>query len=73
MRERTMVFWVGLILLALAGIELFGIVWMMAVVMYPADVIRTQFLKGMVPPIVGGVVFLLIGVVMMRSGRRKGD
>ena len=68
-----MVFWVGLILLALAGIELFGIVWMMAVVMYPADVIRTQFLKEMVPPIVGGVVFLLIGVVMMRSGRRKGD
>jgi len=63
-----MVFWVGLILFCLAALLLFEIVWMTVVVMYPANVIRIQFLKGMVPPIVGGVVFVVIGIVMMRSG-----
>ena len=54
----------GLILFSLAAIELFGIVWMMAVVMYPAN--RMEFLKGLVPLIVAGIVFLVIGAYMMR-------
>jgi len=71
-KQRTMVFWVGLILFSLASVELFGIVWMVAVVMYPAN--RIEFLKGLVPLIVGGIVFMFIGAYMMRSeGKRRGQ
>jgi len=64
-----MVFWVGLILLSLASVILFGVVWMVAVVMHPAS--RLEFLKGLVPLIVGGVVFVIIGICMMRSETGK--
>jgi len=47
MKERTMVFWFGLILFGLALTELFGITWVVVVVMYPAN--RIEFLKGAVP------------------------
>jgi len=70
MKERTMVFWVGLILFSLASLLLFEIVWMLAVVMAP---VHPDFALGFVPRIVGSVVFVVIGIVMMRSGRRKGD
>ncbi len=63
--ERTIVFWFGLTLLSLASVVLFGIVWMVAVVMYPAN--RIEFLKGLVPIIVGAFVFLFIGISMMKS------
>jgi len=76
MKERTMVFWIGLILFALALVELFGIAWMMLtwmiiVLPYPPSnyFVRTP----LVPLIVAGIVFLVIGIVMMRSGRRKGN
>lgn len=68
-KEKTMVFWVGLILFSLALIELFEIVWMVTVVMYPAN--RIEFLKGLVPLIVGGIVFMIIGAYMMRSEAKK--
>ena len=64
-----MVFWIGLILLALALVSLFEIFWMVTVVMYPAN--RMEFLKGLVPLIVGSVVFVLIGLYMMKSGVKK--
>ena len=67
--EKTIVFWTGLIILGLASVGLFGIVWVVAVVMYPAN--RMEFLKGLVPLIVGGVVFILIGLYMMKSGVKK--
>ena len=70
MKERTMVFWMGLILFCLAASVLFEIVWMLAVVMAP---VHPDFALGFVPRIVGGIVFVVIGVVMMRSGRRKGE
>jgi len=64
-----MVFRVGLILLSLTSVILFGIVWMTVVVMRPMH--HIEFLKGLVPLIVGGVVFLFIGAYMMRpEGRR---
>jgi len=80
MKERTMVFSVGLILFCLAASFLFEIVWLLGVTMY----IRTGELAWLfhVPPtlavqflprIVGSILFLVIGMVMMRSGRRKGD
>jgi len=67
--EKTIVFWIGLVLLALASVTLFGIFWMLAVVMYLAN--RMEFLKGLVPLIVGGVVFILIGLYMMKSGAKR--
>ena len=70
MKERTMVFWVGLILFSLAAVGLFEIVWVLYL-MYPAN--RMRFLEGLVPLIVSGVVFLFIGTYMMTSGERKGD
>jgi biotin transporter BioY len=67
--EKTLVFWVGLIILGLASVSLFGMLWMITVVMYPEN--RIEVLKGVVPVIVGGVVFLLIGLYMMKSGVKK--
>ena len=67
--EKTIVFWIGLILLASASVALFGIFWIVAVVLYPAN--RMEFLKGIVPLIVGGFVFVLLGLYMMRSGIEK--
>jgi len=60
--EKTFVFWIGLIILALASIGLFSVVWYY--VIYPSDF----YLKTSVPLIVGGIVFILIGLYMMKSG-----
>ncbi len=67
--EKSFVFWIGLIILGLSSVGLFGIFWMVTVVMYPAN--RMEFLKGSVPLIVGGVVFILIGLYMMKSGVKR--
>jgi len=67
--KKSMVFWVGLILFSMASMVLFGVLWMVAVVMHPAS--RLEFLKGLVPLIVGGVVFVFIGICMMRSEMEK--
>jgi biotin transporter BioY len=67
--EKTLVFWIGLIILGLASVSLFGMFWMITVVMYPEN--RIEVLKGVVPIIVGGLVFLLIGLYMMKSGVKK--
>jgi len=73
MKERTMVFWIGLILYALALVELFGVAWV-TIFMGPPRYTYEYIIKSpVIPLIVGGVVFLVIGIVMMRSGRRKGD
>ena len=66
--EKTTVFWIGLIILGLASVTLFGTLWMIAVWEY-GD--RFTMLKNFVPSIVGGVVFILIGLYMMKSGVRE--
>ena len=67
--ERTFVFWVGLIILGLASVGLFGILWMIAV--WNGYGGRFRMLKQAVPLIMGGVVFVLIGLYMMKSGVKK--
>lgn len=67
--ERTFVFWIGLIILGLASVGLFGILWMIAV--WNGYLDRFTILKQAVPVIVGGVVFILIGLCMMMSGVKK--
>ena len=68
MKERTMVFWVGLILFSLASVVLFGIVWIMIVSRPPHDIIIKS---PLIPAIVGGIVFLVIGIWMMKSGKKE--
>lgn len=67
--EKTLVFWIGLIILGLASVGLFGILWMMAV--WNGYLDRFTMLKQAVPVIVGGAVFILIGLYMMKSGVKK--
>jgi len=67
--EKTLVFWIGLIILGLASVGLFGILWMMAV--WNGYLDSFTMLKQAVPVIVGGVVFILIGLYMMKSGVKK--
>jgi len=63
--EKTLVFWIGLIILALASVGLFAIVWYDAVSFYQ------YWWKYSVPFIVAAIVFILIGLYMMMSGVKK--
>jgi len=67
--EKTFVFWIGLIILGLASVSLFGILWMLAVWDWYMD--RLDMLKYQVPALVGGVIFILIGLYMMKSGVKR--
>jgi len=67
--EKTFVFWIGLIILALASVGLFGILWMLAVWDGYGD--RLEMFKYQVPAFVGGIVFILVGLYMMKSGVKK--
>lgn len=67
--EKTFLFWIGLIILGLASVGLLGILWMIAVWNGYED--RFGMLKQAVPVIVGGVVFMLIGLYMLKSGVTK--
>jgi len=67
--EKTFVFWIGLIILGLASVGPFGILWMIAV--WNGYIDRFTMLKQAVPVIVGGIAFVLIGLYMMKSGIKK--
>ena len=67
--EKTFVFWIGLIILGLASVGLFGLMWMLAV--WDVYVDRFTMLKYQVPALVGGIIFILIGLYMMKSGVKR--
>ena len=67
--EKTFVFWIGLIILGLASVVLFGILWMLAV--WDRYMDRFNMLKLQVPFIVGAVAFILIGLYMIRPGVKE--
>jgi len=67
--EKTFAFWIGLIILGLASVGLFGIVYTIAVWNWYID--RLAMLKQAVPLIAGGIVFILIGLYMMKSSVKK--
>ena len=62
-------FWIGLIILGLASVGLFGIFWMIAI--WDGYIDRFYMLRQAVPVIVGGVVFIIIGLYMMKSGVKR--
>ena len=67
--EKTFPFWIGLIILGLASVSLFGILYMIAV--WNGYIDRLEMLKQAVPLIAGGIVFILIGFYMMKSSVKK--
>lgn len=66
--KKTSVFWFGLLIVGLASVILFGLLWFIIVFDQPAQL--DIYWKTFVPPIVGSVVFILIGWFMMESGTK---
>ncbi len=67
--EKTFIFWIGLIILGLASVVLFSILWSFAVAVWDGYV--GIYYRALVPVLFGGVVFILIGLYMMISGVRR--
>jgi uncharacterized membrane protein len=68
--EKTFVFWLGLIILALASVTLFSISWYTILTAQPYAN-TNYYWRLLVPPVVGTIVFIVIGLYMMKSGTKK--
>jgi len=68
--EKTRVFWWGLIIFGLAIVELFGVLWYTFALNY-SYWYSSDGWRFITPWIFGGVVFMLIGFYMMKSGVKK--
>jgi uncharacterized membrane protein len=68
--EKTFIFWIGLIVLGLTSVVLFSILWSVAVAVWEGYV-GTHYARSLVPFLFGGVVFVLIGLYMMKSGVKR--
>jgi hypothetical protein len=72
--EKRALFWIGLIVLALASIILFALLWPFAFIELNNYVTWNDvkwMIRNSVPLIVGADVFILIGLYMMKSGLKK--
>ena len=67
--EKTFPYWIGLIILGLSSVGLFGILWMIAV--WDGYMDRFRMLEQAVPLIAGAIVFIIIGLYMMKSSVKK--
>ena len=67
--KKTTVFWVGVHVVAWASVILFSILWYFNYSF--GGLLYVQNL--LVPPIVGGVVFILIGICMIIFGMERED
>jgi multidrug resistance efflux pump len=65
--EKTAVFWVGLTILGLALAALFSTIWYFLISSRDAFYYRNWIY--IVPQIVGSIIFILIGLYMMKSGK----
>lgn len=63
--EKTRVFWWGLIFCAISVIILFNIFW------YTLAISTGLSLVTFGPEIFGSIVFLLVGLYMMKNGTKK--
>jgi putative Mn2+ efflux pump MntP len=63
--EKTRVFWWGLIFSAFSVCVLFTIFWYTLAISTGLDLVY------LAPAIFGGIVFLLVGLYMMKSGTKK--
>jgi len=69
--EKTYVYWVGLILVAVASVILFQTVWGLRFYSVMVSEGLGDYIVNMIPNIVGSIVFVLIGLYMMKSGVKK--
>jgi putative Mn2+ efflux pump MntP len=67
-REKTPLFWAGLIILSLASVVLFTVIWTLRG--YSSTNLNL-FIQQYIPLFVGAIVFILIGLFMMKSGIRS--
>ena len=67
--EKQGLFWVGLAILGLASVILFAMLWQFAFIEWYHDV--SWMIRQSFPLIVGAVVFIFIGLYMMKSGAKK--
>jgi len=65
--EKTVVYWAGLIILTWGSLNLFQSLWMLIVYENIADL----WLRTMAPNILNGVVFIALGLYMMKSGVKR--
>ncbi|MGA2310418.1 MAG: hypothetical protein ABSG57_12840 [Candidatus Bathyarchaeia archaeon] len=63
--EKTRVFWWGLIFCAISVIVLFNIFWYTLVISTGLSLVTFG------PEIFGSIVFLLVGLYMMKNGTKK--
>ena len=64
--DKTSIFWAGLIILSLASVVMFSILWEVR-----HYAVLSQGLEYNVPPMVGAIVFILLGLFMMKSGVKR--
>jgi putative Mn2+ efflux pump MntP len=69
--EKTAVFWVGLLVLALASVILFSVLWSSQGYSSLQFNSLRLFIMNSLPLIAGSIVFILIGLYMMKSGVKK--
>jgi hypothetical protein len=67
--EKRALFWIGLIILALASVILFATLWQFAFIEWYHDV--SWMVRQSFPIMFGAVVFILVGLYMMKSGIKK--
>ena len=70
--EKTSLFWVGLLLLSVSSVALFSIIWSVISFnsSFPTGNLLNTF-RNDIPVIVGAIVFMLVGLYMMKSGIKK--
>jgi putative Mn2+ efflux pump MntP len=77
--EKTNLFWLGLIILGFASLVVFTAIWQNIVSylnylsyssQYPSSYSYYN-VWSYVPIVVGGIIFMLIGLYMMKSGVKK--
>jgi hypothetical protein len=68
--EKTSVFWAGLLIMSLAAVVLFWVIWgMRSYSSLPYNL--HDYVENSIPVIVGAIVFTLVGLYMMKSGVKK--
>jgi putative Mn2+ efflux pump MntP len=65
--EKTLLFWAGLIILSLASLLLFAMIWSLR----QYSLASSSYLVNNFPQFLGAAVFILIGLYMMKSGIKK--
>ena len=75
--EKTNLFWMGLVILGFASLVVFTVIWQnivsyMTFLSYSSHDFSSYYVNwSYVPIVVGGIVFMLTGYYMMKSGVKK--